>query len=629
MTASFRCGILAILLTTVLCENIGAQSFVDIHVTGNDIKLSRPITFLIDSTGVKDFSDIQRSAFTTSSSDFQNAFQHHAFYNFWISFSLENHTGRSDTLYMMQDIADIVTMCVADKQDKFHTHHGGYGKVKKLTTPYVEQLAIPFIVAPGHTTKLFVCMNNSLSPDWVFNGITLYDKQQLHAVHYKNYYHDSARRALQLIFQGFILCQVLYVLFQWFIIRKKEYIYYMFYMFAIGLYFFIRYNFAIGLYWPFGYNLLLSYNLENLLTIFPYYLYFLFVGSFLELSQKYPEVDYWLSKMKILILISIALTIGVLMTPVDPYASLIIINIATFIVFIVCVALIIYLLRKREPLINFILIGSLFAGLGNVIGLLITGIDSSAPAQVGILLEICFFTAGLSYKAKLNEEEKIEHQRKYIEQLQANEKLQYSMQHIRNKIAQDLHDDIGTTLSTILLYSNAAQQKHNTLTSEETQNLFSRIGNSAMTMINEMNDIVWAINPRNDTTEKIFNRMMSFASPLLTASQIEFSFSLGDDIKHEAISMDKRKNLYLIFKEAINNALKYSRCTKIEVSLQKIDQQIKMNVTDNGIGFESDAGGQGNGLINMQQRAAEMKGSLVILPVKNKGTTISLTFSMN
>lgn len=206
-------------------------------------------------------------------------------------------------------------------------------------------------------------------------------------------------------------------------------------------------------------------------------------------------------------------------------------------------------------------------------------------------------------------------------------------QAIRNKIAQDLHDNVGSTLSSISVYSQVAKI-HNTQGNRDAlQDVLLRIAATSSEMISEMNDIVWTINPRNDGMENILQRMESFAKPLLHTQGIQFRFKYDPAVMHVNLEMEKRKNFYLIFKEAVNNTLKYSGCKKMEVSVQYDHNQIELKVQDDGVGFDTrtietrnSQSLSGNGLTNMARRAKEMGGSLAIKSEPGMGTTVNLRF---
>lgn len=204
---------------------------------------------------------------------------------------------------------------------------------------------------------------------------------------------------------------------------------------------------------------------------------------------------------------------------------------------------------------------------------------------------------------------------------------------MRNKIAQDLHDNVGSTLSSISIYSQVAQiqsQQHN---ETELASVLNKIGLTSNEMISEMNDIVWTINPRNDNMEKILQRMESYSKPLLAAKNIHLNFEYDPGLLNSNLDMGKRKNFYLIFKETINNAVKYADCKNLSVKITAKKNTIVLVIKDDGIGFRKDKlqsklsdSLSGNGLRNMELRAREMKGQCIINTEPGKGTTVCLTF---
>jgi len=196
---------------------------------------------------------------------------------------------------------------------------------------------------------------------------------------------------------------------------------------------------------------------------------------------------------------------------------------------------------------------------------------------------------------------------------------QLKLQTLRNKIASDLHDDVGSTLSSIAIFSEVAQQQ-----SKEVVPMLNTIGESARKMLDAMADIVWTINPENDNFEKIILRMRSFAYELLGAKKIEFEFEADDDVSKKKLPMDVRKNLYLIFKEATNNMVKYSEANKASFSIKGEKNELTMLIRDNGKGFDTARETIGNGLKNMKKRAEEIGAKLLVESMPGSGTTIQL-----
>ena len=202
------------------------------------------------------------------------------------------------------------------------------------------------------------------------------------------------------------------------------------------------------------------------------------------------------------------------------------------------------------------------------------------------------------------------------------------LQSIRNNIASDLHDEIGSTLSSISLSSAVIQKKLPT-NSGEVGNLLQQISANTDDMMEAMSDIVWAVNTKNDNFESILNRMRAFAIQLLEPKDIRFQMNTSGLPKNIILDMRQRKNFYLIFKEAVHNCAKYAQCKNLRVDIEKNSDKIIMQITDDGCGFDFPGPNPeslgGNGLHNMQTRAKEMRGSLDITSQPGKGTVLTLS----
>jgi signal transduction histidine kinase len=193
------------------------------------------------------------------------------------------------------------------------------------------------------------------------------------------------------------------------------------------------------------------------------------------------------------------------------------------------------------------------------------------------------------------------------------------LQNIRNKISGDLHDDIGSTLNSISVYSEVAKQdpgKH--------AEALEMIGEASRKIIDSISDIVWTINPENDSFENIILRMRSLTFNLLRAKNIEFTFRADERLNTIKLSMEARRNFFLIFKEAINNLVKYADATLVSIRLAHEGSLIKLTIRDNGKGFDTTQPANGNGLNNMKRRAKEIKAGIQIESETGHGTSIEL-----
>jgi two-component system, NarL family, sensor histidine kinase UhpB len=203
-------------------------------------------------------------------------------------------------------------------------------------------------------------------------------------------------------------------------------------------------------------------------------------------------------------------------------------------------------------------------------------------------------------------------------------KRQSEIEQMRNNIARDLHDDIGSTLSTINIISNLAMREN---TNGNNLHL-SRIAEQSTRIMESMTDMVWSINPINDSMEKVAVKMKVFASEILESKNIGFRFSGEESLSGLLLDAEKRKNLFLIFKEAINNIAKYSGATEVGIALKKTEKKLVMTIADNGHGFNSQNVREGNGLKNMDARAKAMQADFKLSSIERLGTRIELELTI-
>ena len=190
------------------------------------------------------------------------------------------------------------------------------------------------------------------------------------------------------------------------------------------------------------------------------------------------------------------------------------------------------------------------------------------------------------------------------------------VERLRTRLATDLHDDVGATLSAISMYSESLKKQVN---QPQLAKLLGKIGDDSREMVRAMGDLVWAINPGNDGGEKLLQRMENYATDLCAVKEITLHFQSDPKINTQSVGIETRRNIFLVYKEAINNALKYSGCTLLKIQIFLEAGKFVLVVEDNGSGFDVSAHRQGNGLCNMQTRAAEIGGRLTINSSSEKG----------
>ena len=200
------------------------------------------------------------------------------------------------------------------------------------------------------------------------------------------------------------------------------------------------------------------------------------------------------------------------------------------------------------------------------------------------------------------------------------------LQEVRNRISIDLHDEIGATLSGIGILSAVAKQKM--AATHPAFSLLGRINEDAQTIGNSIDDIVWSVNPKNDELGNVISRMSRNAAEIFDAKGIEYKIDTPETIKEIKLSLEQRRDLYLIYKEAVNNLVKYANCTFVNINMQLKNNMFTLEIIDNGIGFDPKIITGRNGLNNMKTRARKLGGTLSISSELNKGTSIKLSFNV-
>jgi ligand-binding sensor domain-containing protein/two-component sensor histidine kinase len=193
---------------------------------------------------------------------------------------------------------------------------------------------------------------------------------------------------------------------------------------------------------------------------------------------------------------------------------------------------------------------------------------------------------------------------------------------IRSEISRNLHDEVGANLTNISLSSLLAQQQLQN--SGEVNRILERIYQDSQLVSESMREIVWSINPDIDTLGEALPRMLHYASNLLEANSIELQAGIVPEVERLRLSMKQRRDVYLIFKEAINNMVRHSRATRAIVQFYLSGKALIMKIADNGAGFDPAGSSQGNGLRNMQDRARQHRWKLKITSHPQQGTTIIL-----
>jgi len=201
------------------------------------------------------------------------------------------------------------------------------------------------------------------------------------------------------------------------------------------------------------------------------------------------------------------------------------------------------------------------------------------------------------------------------------------LQNMRNTISTNLHDDIGASLSNIHILTTLTQR--NISNTANATSYITKAGDEIQRISESLSDIVWNISPRYDDLDNLFIRMKRYAADMFDGKNIAADLIFPNGSNRLTMPMDQRRDFYLIFKEAVNNLVKYADATEASVKVTTDHHVIRMEVSDDGKGFDERTLPTGNGMQNMKQRAEKWKALLKVHSEPGKGTRILLEMKVN
>ncbi len=201
------------------------------------------------------------------------------------------------------------------------------------------------------------------------------------------------------------------------------------------------------------------------------------------------------------------------------------------------------------------------------------------------------------------------------------------VQTVRNRIATDLHDDIGSNLTNIGILAELTNK--NLTNQTEAAKYLNRIAEEINDSGQALDDIIWNINSKNDTLNEMIIRMRRYAAELFDHTSTICSLTLMPGIENIKIGMEQRRDIYLVYKESLNNIYKHAAAKNVEIELNYVGQQINLLIRDDGIGFNTNRESHRNGIKNLKKRVEKWNGSIVIKSGKEEGTSIHLEMPLS
>jgi hypothetical protein len=196
---------------------------------------------------------------------------------------------------------------------------------------------------------------------------------------------------------------------------------------------------------------------------------------------------------------------------------------------------------------------------------------------------------------------------------------QIKKQHeIRRNIANDLHDDLGSTLNSVKIFTNLAIS--GVKQEENLQQVKENLHEATM----GLRDMLWVLDDSLDTVDELVTRLKQFAIPVANASNMQVEILSGPGVNDRKLTKEEKRNLFLICKEAVNNAVKYSGASLVTISITPAGKKIQILISDNGKGFDITEVKKGYGLKNMEYRAGQVNYSIKLTSSMKQGTQISI-----
>lgn len=195
----------------------------------------------------------------------------------------------------------------------------------------------------------------------------------------------------------------------------------------------------------------------------------------------------------------------------------------------------------------------------------------------------------------------------------------------RMRISKDMHDELGAGLTKIALLGELAQRDIGN--PDKTDELLKRISSESRSIAGTMDEIVWAVNPKNDTFESLAAYLLQYVEEYLSATEIRLEVQLPEELTDHRISAEVRHNIFLVVKEGLNNIVKHAGATKVCFGARQAGGMLEFTLEDNGVGFSvADVGRFSDGLSNMRKRMDEIGGTFEVESTPRRGTRLKVCF---
>ena len=435
------------------------------------------------------------------------------------------------------------------------------------------------------------------------------------------------------LFCGLLLMMILFSLANFVQGANREFLHYAAYAFFLGLMLFtkqIYYNRSSAS--NFFFESYMDFVLQGIGICF----FMAFMIRFLATRKNFPFLHKLYVSGIIFLSAVLFLYTYIHYSSIDYYWENLLENFITKITLVIMIIVfLVYALKNwQHKLLRYLFWGNLlylvfsFLSLASILGgrkLQFPGILSNSLIlyEIGLLIELIFFLMGLTYKNRTQlieqtterERLKMENERKELEKQVA---VMQAQQEERERISADIHDELGSGMTTIRLMSEIAKNKMK----ENIPVEIEKISNSSNEVLNKMNAIIWSMNSSNDTLDSLISYIRAYATEYFDGTPIECKVTMPEAIPLTEINGDKRRNVFLCVKESLNNVLKHSMASRVKIDIEA-NHHLKIKIADNGVGIDQEKIRRfGNGLKNIERRMKGIGGSYSISA--NNGTETKL-----
>lgn len=508
-------------------------------------------------------------------------------------------------------------------------------------TPTQYQAAFRLLqVAPGERTSYIARL------EFVRTSATMFYPAVLQKDYVKSFLNDkiqryASRNLITYVAAGIMFMMIVYSLAVYRQNRIREFIYYVGYAGSLAVLLFLK---SFLLYDFTGFNYFFESYWDFLLQCGGVWCYFLFIRKFLDTRTKHPFIEKTFRFGQYLMLVLLGVyTILYFFTNNFIWLNSFE-NFTKQILLIIGVVFIVYGIkhRKRDRLLQYLVIGNVWlVGLSLLSFLFIvtplkitshpdfTWLNSALIYyEAGLVMELMYFLSGLAHKNRRDIIEKtregerlrIAAEKKEMEKQMA---IMEAQREERDRISADMHDELGSGVTAIRLMSEIVKAKMG-----EQQSLpeIDKISNSANDLITKMNTIIWTMSSSNDTVENLITYIRTFALDFFENTNIECRFIMPSSIPNIQLSGEKRSNIFLAVKEALNNVAKHAKASKVTIDVQ-VQDKLCISIQDDGVGVDFETIRRfGNGLKNMKSRLERVNGQFTI--VNNGGALTQFEMSL-